>query len=81
MKTFSVQWEELHTVTIQALDENEAIERVVNGDYDNAGEDAEITMPPQATELHGYSETCSICNKHEDDDGRCGCTNKDAHGV
>lgn len=24
---------------------------------------------------------CDICNQPEDDDGRCGCTNKDAYGV
>jgi len=23
--------------------------------------------------------TCRICNQREDDDGRCGCTNKDAY--
>lgn len=23
--------------------------------------------------------TCGICGKHEDSDGRCGCTNKDAN--
>jgi len=23
--------------------------------------------------------TCGICNKYEDPNGRCGCTNKDAH--
>lgn len=22
------------------------------------------------------NNTCDICGKHEDDDGRCGCTNK-----
>lgn len=24
---------------------------------------------------------CDVCKKREDDDGRCGCTNEDAHGV
>lgn len=26
-------------------------------------------------------QACEICHKPEDDDGRCNCTNKDAHGI
>lgn len=25
--------------------------------------------------------SCEICKKQQDDDGRCGCTNKDAYGL
>ena len=29
--------------------------------------------------LESQSDTCGICHKPEDADGRCGCTNKDAN--
>ena len=29
----------------------------------------------------GDEQLCDICEKPEDADGRCGCTNKDAHGI
>lgn len=32
--------------------------------------------------LDWYDEQlCDICNQSEDADGRCGCTNEDAHGI
>ena len=51
METYSVQWEELHTVTIPAKSKEEAVEKMLTGDYDNVNEDVEITLKPEAVEV------------------------------
>ena len=79
MKKYRVTFEQTETfdVVVEANDEQEAddlaTERFNNGDAKETG-DCEVSSIE-------VIELCDICEKPEDADGRCDCTNKDAHGI
>jgi len=54
MKCYSIRWEESHAVTIQAENEADAVEKVMQCDYDHANESVEISASPEAVELENY---------------------------
>lgn len=53
-----------------------------NGDFNeidsNEGDTNEFYCD-KCWDDHNGIKKCTICGKSEDDDGRCGCTNKDAN--
>ncbi len=51
MKTFNVVWEERMSVNVQAKNEMEAIEKVMEGNYDEAGVSSEISNQPEAYKM------------------------------
>ena len=51
MKTYNVIWEERHSVNVKAENEEEAIEKIHSGDYDEAGEAAQLSGQPEAHEF------------------------------
>ena len=68
---------ETFDVVVEANDKQEAddlaTEKFNNGEAREIG-DCEVS----SIEI---IELCDICEKPEDADGRCDCTNKDAHGI
>lgn len=51
MKTFNVVWEEQLKVEVEAKSEEEAIEKVSDGDYDEGSVEKEVSVSPEAFEL------------------------------
>jgi hypothetical protein len=51
MKKFIVSWDERHSVEIEAETKEEAQELVMNGEFDAAGECAEINGSAEASEV------------------------------
>lgn len=51
MIKYLVEYEEFHKVTVEANSKEEAIERVINGDYDEANHDFEIDGDVQVEPL------------------------------
>ena len=76
MKTYRVTIKQIEDfyVIIDAEDENEAMslanDKFSNGEYQESRN--------LFVETDDVVQICKICEHTEDDDGRCGCTNKDA---
>ena len=51
MKIFNVRWEEAFSVNVQAKSEEEAIEMVLNCEYDEGGVSGELSVQPEAFEM------------------------------
>ena len=51
MKLYNVVWEERMSVNVIAKSEEEAVEKIHQCDYDEAGVSAEISTPPEAYEM------------------------------
>jgi len=51
LKTFNVVWEEKHSVNIDAESEEDAIQKVLDCDYDDTQTSAEVSAVPEAFEI------------------------------
>ncbi len=71
MKQYRVWWEEKRYAEVEAKSAEEAEKLVRQGQFNKDYSD-EITCQPEAEQI------CANCKLPEDDDGRCGCTNKDS---
>lgn len=50
-KVYIVRWEELHSITIEAKNEQEAYDKVLSCDYDTSDESSEMAGDVEISEL------------------------------
>ena len=74
MKRYTFSYRNELTVLVDASDEKEARHSAKNS------ENWEFFNMPHEDylEIMDIQTLCDICNEPEDEDGRCGCTNKDS---
>lgn len=59
MKKYNVIWEERHSVVVEANNEEEAVEKVMEGNY-GSDDSAEISTPPEAYEIKEKIKTITV---------------------
>lgn len=75
---YIARWTVAHDAIIDAKDADTALEKFIDGEYTDETEEMMEYEVVDAVICGINGRRCGICGKHEDDDGRCGCTNKDA---